>query len=745
MKKTRFTFVAIVLFLSQLVFGLENARAESFNCGTSGTYVVSGGVLQNSSTCIGAVVLDSSVTTINYATNFNSSVGITSLTIPATTTTISLTFPVTPGPKSLIEFIVHPDNPNYSSMDGVLYNKDKTRLISYPFGKAGSSFTIPDSVTTLSDYSITCTKNLVSVTVSSNITSMDTAFSMNSCSTSSLGAINVDAGNTNYTSIDGVLFDKSVGRLYQYPSGRTNASYTVPTGITRISNIDYNPNLASITFPSTLTTIDTYAFERSGLTTVTIPESVTSFGNYPFLGSTLLRSINVDSTNTILKSVDGILYSKDGTTLIEYPDGRLDTAFEIPSSVTTVNSQWVWGNNFLMRLTVPSSVTTMGYGFLGKQNTNGSYLVFSGNSLMNSLQGAYARKNIYCGTANSVLSSWATSASKPLLCQTEAPDYALSTSSFNLVKDTAISSYSISTVVAPDYYSISPSIVSGLSFNATTGLISGTPRTAISNQNYVVTGFNSVGSLAQSFTLTVTEPEPVYTAEELAAQKAAAERAAYEAAMEFRRQQIESAKVVVRNLISISKPVSAEQFQNAAYRTIIPKLTDLLNAEILKLPMSSRLDENIINVLIDKLNFDQSFFNEKERPDLGIYQSYGITGVTTRTLSAVNQALLELPSSLRTDLGAIQSIARKFLIVDLLSNPDTSKSVSVSQLVSIGILSSESKIRTTILIGLKKLPESRINTYEKIQAEVSILELISKSRAERLKAIKKSIQSRLNS
>ncbi len=72
------------------------------------------------------------------------------------------------------------------------------------------------------------------------------------------------------------------------------------------------------------------------LTSVTIPDSVTMFWSSPFSECYKLTRIIVDENNARYKSVDGILYSKDGATLMRYPSGKTETEFIIPDSVTMV-------------------------------------------------------------------------------------------------------------------------------------------------------------------------------------------------------------------------------------------------------------------------------------------------------------------------------------------------------------------------------------------------------------------------
>ena len=96
--------------------------------------------------------------------------------------------------------------------------------------------------------------------------------------------------------------------------------------------------LTEITIPASVTTIGNYAFSYCGaLEEITIPASVTTIGEGAFVESGL-KEINVDPENTVYTSENGVLYSKDKTVLIQYPQKKVNTTFEIPASVTTINS-----------------------------------------------------------------------------------------------------------------------------------------------------------------------------------------------------------------------------------------------------------------------------------------------------------------------------------------------------------------------------------------------------------------------
>jgi hypothetical protein len=183
---------------------------------------------------------------------------LTSITIPSNV--ISIEGDAFSGCSSLTSITVESQNPAYSSVDGVLFNKYITHLVAYPPGKQENTYTIPSSVTSIGDY----------------------AFSR--CS--SLTSIAVDSQNPAYSSVDGVLFNKDITHLVTYPPGKQKSTYTIPSSVISIGNSAFSDcsSLTSITIPSGVTSIGNDAFSYcSSLTSVTIPSSVTSIGDWAFI------------------------------------------------------------------------------------------------------------------------------------------------------------------------------------------------------------------------------------------------------------------------------------------------------------------------------------------------------------------------------------------------------------------------------------------------------------------------------
>jgi len=149
-----------------------------------------------------------------------------------------------------------------------------------------------------------CT-SLAGITIPASVGSIgDHAF--DSCT--SLARIAVDEANTNYKSLDGVLFDKGVTTLVAYPAGR-DGGCAIPAGVTSIGD---------------------YAFSGcSGLSSLEIPDGVESIGLYAFQGCSSLATVKIIRGEQALSLGAGAFYGTAGSATLQWAGGDVPDGYRV--------------------------------------------------------------------------------------------------------------------------------------------------------------------------------------------------------------------------------------------------------------------------------------------------------------------------------------------------------------------------------------------------------------------------------
>ena len=299
---------------------------------------------------------------------FNNCKKLTSITIPNSVISIEdLPFFWC---ENLTSIDIDKNNTHYKSIDGNLYSKDGSTLLQYAAGKTATSFTIPNSVTSIGESAFRDCESITSITIPDGVTSIGkSAF----WGCSSLTSIDVDKNNQNYKSIDGNLYSKDGTTLIKYAVGKTDTTFTIPDHVTTIGDEAFCgcKNITSITIPDSVASIGDYAFAHcKNLTSITIPESVTTIGESAFSYCTSLTSIIIpESVTTIGKSAFKWCTNLTSITIPDSVTSIGDYAFEdcknltsttIPNSVTSIGKSAFVRCSCLTSITIPNSVTTIG-------------------------------------------------------------------------------------------------------------------------------------------------------------------------------------------------------------------------------------------------------------------------------------------------------------------------------------------------------------------------------------------------
>ncbi len=219
---------------------------------------------------------------------------------------------------SLSEFNVSGSNTTYSSADGVLYNKAKTAIIISPKNKSGS-ITIPDTVTTITDYAFQNSPNITSVVIGRNVQKVGKyAFSgcpaLESVTFAESGDVTKvidESAFADCPSLESVTLGNAVTRIEKCAFAATALTQIVfPEGLERIGDYAFSPyakgeygtykesSLENATFGSEITYIGVGAFYCTALTKLIIPGSnLSSIGTKAFYNCDDLKSVSISGKN----------------------------------------------------------------------------------------------------------------------------------------------------------------------------------------------------------------------------------------------------------------------------------------------------------------------------------------------------------------------------------------------------------------------------------------------------------------
>ena len=311
--------------------------------------------------------------------------GLTELHIPASLATAVKT-PFA-GCTSLASITVDPANANFSSVDGVFYDKAQTTLIQCPAGKVGH-LNIPATVQTIGYYAVSRAAKLTGVTIPDGVTTLE-----NGCFFKCAGLQEVTIPGSVLT-----IGANSFSECVELKGILIPGTVKEVLGGAFLGCLE----LADATISDGVTTLGREAFSNCpALRAIHLPATLTKMGESTFRLCISLESVSVDPANPVLSSVDGLLVDHLNKTFlwcstfrsgeVEIPAGlekvgdyafrscKLLTSISVPPSVVTFGSNSLWGCDSLRRLSVPCDVGYLGGG-LGRTHLTELILIPSERS-----------------------------------------------------------------------------------------------------------------------------------------------------------------------------------------------------------------------------------------------------------------------------------------------------------------------------------------------------------------------------
>ncbi len=222
-----------------------------------------------------------------------------------------------------------------------------------------SSLVIPDSITSIGEYAFAYCQLLKNVKIGKNVESIgEWAFHCGQ----HIEWITVSEENPSFKSVDGSLYTKDGTTLIKYNAGSKKTVFHIPDGVTTFSSyaLDDCDDLEELSFPNSVKTIPYYTVsDCPNLKYISIAAGTTEIESKAFVLLRSLLEISVATDNPAYQSIDGNLYTKDGSILMKYAGGKGNTTFTVPDSVVTIQASAFAYSSALEKVIIPDSVTSI--------------------------------------------------------------------------------------------------------------------------------------------------------------------------------------------------------------------------------------------------------------------------------------------------------------------------------------------------------------------------------------------------
>ena len=202
---------------------------------------------------------------------------------------------------ALTLIVVSPDHPTLAVEEGVLFDKEDRRLISYPLTKTGTAYAVPEGTERIGALAFSANKALETVTIPGSVTEI---------------------------------------------------------GVRAFSECE---NLAEVSLAEGLAAIGEGAFDRCAkLTGITLPDSLTILESNPFTGCAALETICVSADHPALEVKGGVLFSRTDRRLVCYPCGLKSKKYEVPKGTEAIGDFAFHRNPRLTAVVIPDGVVSVG-------------------------------------------------------------------------------------------------------------------------------------------------------------------------------------------------------------------------------------------------------------------------------------------------------------------------------------------------------------------------------------------------